>query len=273
MSMDSLLEVRVVDGSVEDFLTSLGEVFVVHRGHDSGNTSYGVRIEGDAWFVKHAEDEEPISHLESAILFHTEVRHPAIIPLVGWFRTSAGLAIVHEFRDGLIVNDPLAPGALPRQHPDSTYARFRHLPVDEIIHALDTVFDSHVAVANAGFVAVDFYDGAIIYDFEHRQVHLCDLDSYRPGPYRLDRDRQYGSTRFMAPEEFERGATIDERTMVFTLGRAAFVFLSEGQRGENDMHLWRGSRTLYDVARAATELDPDKRFASVTEFLTAWRTA
>src|SRR5439155_23219948 len=137
----------------------------------------------------------------------------------------------------------------------------------------DTVFDSHVAVANAGFVAVDFYDGAIIYDFEHRQVHLCDLDSYRPGPYRFDRDRQYGSTRFMAPEEFERGATIDERTMVFTLGRAAFVFLSEGQRGENDMHLWRCRRTLYDVARAATELDPDKRFASVTEFLTAWRSA
>jgi hypothetical protein len=132
MSMDSLLEVRVVDGSVEDFLTSLGEVFVVHRGHDSGNTSYGVRIGADAWFVKHAEDDEPISHLESAIIFHGAVRHPAIIPLVGWFRTSAGLAIVHKFRDGLIVKDPLAPGALPRQHPDSTYNRFRRLPVDEM---------------------------------------------------------------------------------------------------------------------------------------------
>ena len=175
MSMDPLLEVRVVDGSVEEFLESLGEVFVVHRGHDSGNTSYGVRIGGHAWFVKHAEDDEPISHLESAIVFHAAVRHPAIIPLVGWFRTSAGLAIVYEFQDGLIVNDPLAPGALPRQHPESTYARFRRLPVDEIIRALDAVHAAHVAVANAGFVAVDFYDGAIIYDFEHRQVHLCDL--------------------------------------------------------------------------------------------------
>jgi serine/threonine-protein kinase len=77
----------------------------------------------------------------------------------------------------------------------------------------------------------------------------------------------------MAPEEFEKGATIDERTTVFTLGRAAFVFLSEGQRGENDVHLWRGSRALYDVARTATELDPDKRFASVTELLEAWRSA
>ncbi len=178
-----------------------------------------------------------------------------------------------EFQDGLIVNDPLAPGALPRQHPESTYARFRRVPVDEIIRALDAVFDAHVAVANAGFVAVDLYDGAIIYDFENQQVHLCDLDSYRPGPYRLDRDRQFGSTRFTAPEEFERGATIDERTTVFTLGRAAFVFLSEGQHGENDVHLWRGSQALYNVARTATELDPDNRFASVGEFLMAWRTA
>jgi len=32
MSISSLLEVRVVDGSVEEFLQSLGEVFVVHGG-------------------------------------------------------------------------------------------------------------------------------------------------------------------------------------------------------------------------------------------------
>jgi serine/threonine protein kinase len=269
VSIDSLLQARKVDESVEDFLASRGEVFVVHRGHDSGNTSYGVRIGAHAWFVKHAEDDEPIRHLESAIVFHAAVRHAAIIPLVGSFRTSIGLAIVHEFRDGLIVNDPLAPGGLPRHHPGSTYARFRHLALDEIVRALDTVFDAHVAVASAGFVAVDFYDGAIIYDFENQRVHLCDLDSYRPGPYRLDRERQYGSTRFMAPEEFEKGATIDERTTVFTLGRAAFVFLSEGQRGETDVHLWRGPRALYNVARVATELDPDNRYASVSEFLIA----
>src|SRR6266571_7455345 len=151
MSISSLLEARNVDASIEEFLASLAEVFVVHRGHDSGNTSYGVRIGAHAWFVKHAEDDEPIRHLESAIVFHTAVRHPAIIPLVGWFRSSTGLAIVHEFRDGLIVNDPVAPGARPRQHPDSTYARFRRLSVDEIIRALDVVFDAHVAIANAGF--------------------------------------------------------------------------------------------------------------------------
>jgi hypothetical protein len=57
-------------------------------------------------------------------------------------------------------------------------------------------------------VAVDFYDGCLIYDFAGRAIWLCDLDSYRPGPYVLDRDRQYGSARFMAPEELTKGATM-----------------------------------------------------------------
>jgi predicted nucleotidyltransferase len=42
--------------------------------------------------------------------------------------------------------------------------------------------------------------------------------------------------------------------------RAAFVFLSQGQRGETHAHFWRGPRALYDVARTAAELDPDQRF-------------
>ena len=81
-------------------------------------------------------------------------------------------------------------------------------------------------MSDAGFVAVAFYDydGAVIDDVDRRAVHLCDLDDYRPGAYVLDRDRQYGSTRFMASEEFERGAVIDQRMTVYTVGRAAFVF-------------------------------------------------
>ena len=38
----------------------------------------------------------------------------------------------------------------------------------------------------------------------------------------------FGSSRFMAPEEFERGALIDERTNVFTMGRTAAVLLADG---------------------------------------------
>lgn len=37
----------------------------------------------------------------------------------------------------------------------------------------------------------------------------------------------FGSTHFMAPEEFTLGASSDERTTVLNLGRTAFVFLGE----------------------------------------------
>jgi len=99
--------------------------------------------------------------------------------------------------------------------------RFRSLPVPNILATLDTIYDAHVALTEHGFVASDFYDGCIIYDFDGAQTFLCDLDEYRPGPWKLERDRAYGSTRFMAPEEFRRGATIDHVTNVFNLERAA----------------------------------------------------
>lgn len=266
-----LLDVDRIDGSLEDHLRALGRVFATIRGHDSGNTSYGVAIGAERWFVKCAEDVEAVGHLESAIRFHGTVRHAAIIPLRGSLRTSRGMAIVHEWREGEVLNDPFAPGALPRDSPGSAHARFRALPVPEIVAAVDAILEAHAEVARRGFVAVDFYDGAIMYDFARRQVHLCDLDSYRPGPYVLELDRQYGSTRFMAPEEWRRGATIDERATVFTLGRTAFVLLSAGPRGEEEHGLWRAGPRLHAVARRATAPAPSDRIATVAELLAAWR--
>ena len=264
--MHPLLDVDRIDDDIEPYLQHLGEVFVVHRGHDSGNISYGVRIGTQRWFVKHTARPEALPHLESAQRFHAAVKHPAIVPLVGSVRTASGLAIIHPWVDGDILNDPLAPGSLPRNHPDSAHSRFRGLPVKEIVEAMATIIDAHVAVTANGFVAVDFYDGSIIYDFDRRETHLCDLDSYQPGPYVLDRDRQFGSTRFMAPEEWQRGATIDERTTVFTLGRCASVFLSTGEH-------WRASQALHEVAHIAAQPDPRERYASVSALRTAWRAA
>jgi hypothetical protein len=66
-------------------------------------------------------------------------------------------------------------------------------------------------------VAVDLYDGCLVYDIDRRVLRLIDLDTYREGPYVLDVDRQFGSTSVMAPEEFVRGTTIDHRTTVYTL--------------------------------------------------------
>ncbi len=41
------------------------------------------------------------------------------------------------------------------------------------------VLDAHLAVEAAGFVASDFYDGAILYDFAGGRLRLCGLDEGR----------------------------------------------------------------------------------------------
>jgi serine/threonine-protein kinase len=274
LSDGSPLGVERLDDDVHGHLSQLGEVFVEIPNHDSGNTSWGVRIGDDRWFVKYAPHMEGVVWLLTAQRFHAAVRHDAIVPLERLVPvTGGGMAAVYRWVDGEILNDPFVPGSKPREEEDSAYRRFRALPMARLLEALDVIFDAHRAVVAEGYVAVDFYDGCVIYDFDTGRVSLVDLDLYWPGPYMLDTGRQFGSTRFMAPEEFRRGATIDERTTVFTMGRTAFVFLSEDLRGDARRELWRAEDALYEVAHRATAPDPDKRWPSLSEFLDAWRAA
>jgi hypothetical protein len=49
-----------------------------------------------------------------------------------------------------------------RADPASPFQRFRALPFSDLLTGLDVVFDFHRSAAELGWVAVDFYDGAII---------------------------------------------------------------------------------------------------------------
>ena len=70
--------------------------------------------------------------------------------------------------------------------------------------------------------------------------------------------RMFGSDRFMAPEEYELGARIDERTTVFTMGRTIAQFLS------------LGSVDIVGLIDRATAPDPRRRFQTVGAFYDAW---
>jgi serine/threonine protein kinase, bacterial len=89
------------------------------------------------------------------------------------------------------------------------------------------------------------------------------------GPIRNERGCMFGSTRLMAPEEFELGALLDERTTVFTLGRAVLVLLGGDSR--DGRPFFAGTPEQLRVARAATEPDPADRLPSIAAFARAWR--
>jgi serine/threonine-protein kinase len=96
------------------------------------------------------------------------------------------------------------------------------------------------------------------------------LDSYHAGPFHNEMGRMVGSDRFMAPEEFESGALIDERTNVFVMGRTALVFLSDGTLAAD---AFRGKRDLFEVVAKACEPERSRRYDSMAAFYSAWRRA
>jgi hypothetical protein len=258
MTAHPLLDVDEIP-ETEPYLRSVGEVFRSFREQDSGCLSHGVRLpDGSRWFVKEATTDRAQRSLDRAWAFHGRVRHPAMVPQV--HRVAVGdrrTAVVMPWHDGEILYDPTA------------RARFRALPLARVHHALDRVLDAHLAVEAAGQVAVDLYDGAFLYDFDAHELRLIDLDDYRPGPFVLTEDRLPGSTRFMAPEEWRRGATIDTRTTVHVLGRTARLLLDAGP-GED---AFRGTAAQLAVVERATRPVPGERFGGVRELVEAWRAA
>ncbi|MGK5734068.1 serine/threonine protein kinase [Streptomyces sp. URMC 124] len=257
--------------SVEAHLERIGTVFTAFREQDSGCVSYGVRLPGgERWFVKEGTTGGARRSLDRAWAFHRAVRHPAIVPQVHRIAVRGGnRAVVMPWHEGEVLYHPTAGGAADRTAPGSAMARFRALPLAPVMRAWDRILSAHLAVEDAGHVAVDFYDGALLYDFAGGVMRLVDLDEYRPGPFVLEEDRLPGSRRFMAPEEFERGATIGARTTVFALGRAARLLLDAG----DEERAWRGSPARLDVLHRATQADPGRRFASVRRFAAAWAAA
>ena len=265
----SILEVKSIQIHIESYLNRAGEVFKTYREQDSRCVSFGLCSEGRRWFVKHSDDPRGMESLRRARYLHTSVHHPALPHLWNDFETPCGLALVYDWLPGeTLYQYSYARGENARHDPANPHARFRALPASRILDALGTIFDVHLSLAEHGFIAVDFYDGCILYDFDAHRTYLIDLDEYRPGPFTLEEDRLPGSKRFMAPEEWQRGAQIDQITNVYTLGRTALELLGTGGP-EN----WKGRAALRAIAERAASPDRSARHGSVSEFVQDWCSA
>lgn len=257
-----------------DYLAGFGTVFarIGAATQDSGNVSYGVEIRGGRYFVKTAGDRSdtkpllPFARRVDLLRTAAEVAavaHPAVPRYYGTIESAAGPMLVYDWSDGEHLGTD-------RSVPESAFQRFRALPDAELLRALDQLYDLHARLTEAGWVVGDFYDGSLMYDFSRRQLTVMDLDSYRLGAYRNEMGRMFGSSRFMAPEEFELGATIDERTTAFAMGRTALVFLSDGTAGRT---AFRGTDAQYEVLTRASAPAPADRYPTYRAFHHAWLTA
>jgi serine/threonine-protein kinase len=264
-----LLTARRTGRSPHAFVTRHAEVFAVFdaNAQDSGNVSYGARAGEERLFIKTAgspDDPRPflthgarVALLRNAARLARAVSDPALPALRNVVESADGPLLVYEWVDGELVGTSRA----RRADPASAFTRFLALDPRERAAALDVIFRLHVKLAQLGWIASDFYDGSLIYDFARRRMYVVDLDSYRDAPFTNDMGRMFGSDRFMAPEEYELGARIDERTTVFTMGRTVAQFLS------------LGTEAITELIGRACAPDPGGRFRTVAEFYGAWTAA
>lgn len=273
--MIALLEQTHIQEPAEQFLNSIGTVFACFdaRTQDSGNISYGLQIGHERWFVKTAgllADPVPLlSHsqrvelLRNGVRLHSSVEHPTLPKLYNVIESSTGPLLVYQWCHGELLG-------VPRQFradPASAYQRFRNLPAVRIITALHSLFELHVLVAQSGWVASDLYDGSLLYNFATSQLYVVDIDHYHQGSFRNTMGRMFGSTRFMAPEEFQMGATIDQRTTLFTLSRMALSLLGDGTINPQT---FRGTPSMLQVFEQATQPNPELRFQHLEDFWKEW---
>ena len=251
-----------------DFLGEYGRIFKVFDDQDSGNINFGVEAPNrERLFIKFAgapterydgTPEEAVACLKDSIKIYRALAHPNLIRLLKAKEVAGGYAAVFEW----------APGdCMGRMYPESR-AAFMSAGVDEKRNIFKAILDFHLHVAACGYVAIDFYDGSILYDSRTKKTTICDIDLYAKMPYTNRMGRMWGSRRFMSPEEFTLGAPINERSNVYTMGATALqLFAGESGDGER----WPLGSASYKVIQRAMSAEPALRQASIAEFMEEWK--
>lgn len=281
--MIDLLSLTRSDLTPEELVRSAGEVLARydHRTQDSGNISWllatvtGDRFLKSAGTHAHPPAGGPVPYLDhagrvellrSAVDLARSVAHPVLARLRTVVETPHGPVLVYDRAAGELVGV----ASTHREDPASPYQRFATAPAAVRLGVFDQVIDAHAALESAGWMACDLYDGCLMVDLATGRLTLIDLDTYRRGASTNDMGRMFGSPRFMAPEEFERGAPLDSRTTVFTLGRLVRHF---GTGLTEDLVQFCGGEAAADVLDRATRLPREHRFGTVRELAAAWSAA
>lgn len=251
------------------FLNEYGRVFKVFDDQDSGNICFGTEKEGKRYFIKFAGApteqyngalKDAVARLKATVPIYNVLKHKNLIEFVESKDTYGGFAMVFNWADG---------DCMGRMYP-AQHKKFMELPIKDRLKVFTDILDFFEYIASQNYVAVDFYDGSIMYDFESGRTTVCDIDFFRKQPCINDMGRMWGSSLFQSPEEFLFGAVIDEITNVYTVGATAFALFGEYKRTRDK---WQLSDELFEVAARAVSDDRTNRQQSIRQLREEWEAA
>lgn len=248
------------------FLSEYGTVFKVYDDQDSGNICFGSEKDGQRYFIKFAgapterlngKPADAVARLKASLPVYRDLQHENLIELIEAKEVGGGFAMVFKWVNG---------DCMGRMFP-AAHHRFMQLPVADRLMVFRDILSFFEYISSQNYVAVDFYDGSILYDFENGKTTICDIDFFRKQPCSNDMGRMWGSTLFMSPEEYQLGAVIDERTNVYTMGAMAFALFGGYSRTHDKWQL--GDRS-YEVAVRAVNDDRMQRQQSIRQLREEW---
>ncbi|MDR0248825.1 MAG: serine/threonine protein kinase [Oscillospiraceae bacterium] len=251
------------------FLGKYGKVFKVFDEQDSGNICFGAEADdGKRYFIKFAgapaarntmHADEAVANLRCAVSAYRDLAHPNLIKLINAEEIGGGFAVFFEWVDAICAQ---------RMYP-ADYQKFRQLPPETLNRIFEDIVGFHIHAADKGYVAIDFYDGSIMWDTANERTVICDIDFYQKSPY-IGRMGLWGSSRFVSPEERADGALIDEVTTVYTMGATAFCLFADSDRSPE---AWPLSEAKYMVVKKAVSDERSRRQQTIEQLIKEWRAA
>lgn len=266
-----------------------GNVFAVIDGTGSGCISFGIADGCRKYFVKIAGadtveaeicPQESIETLKNAVELYQILAHPNLIKLVEYYPYQDYYVAVFEWAEGECLFDHWNFEKYDQKADmESPWDRFKKLPVEKKLSSVEVIFSFLETVAKYKYVAVDFYDGSLMYDFSTDRMTICDIDLFRKQPAVNDIGEDFwGTKRLKAPEEYNYGSCIDEVTNVFTVGALIFNFFGEFTQQEiNDRYQfnkftpcsldkWELNKRSYLAAVRAIDPDRKLRYQTISDF-------
>ena len=256
-------------------------------GMEQDGRKYFCKIAGANTIEAEVSPEVSIEILKKAVPLYRDLAHPNLVKLVEAYPYERFYVAVFEWAEGDCLFDHWN---FEKYQADSTLKspkdKFKELPAEKKLRAAEALFSFLQNTAEQGYVAVDFYDGSLLYDFDKATITICDIDLFEKAPVvnHMGAD-WYGTKRLKAPEEYELGSAIDQRTNLFTLGALLFDFFGEFSAGEMErrymenrflpcsLSKWQLNDQSYHAAKRAVSPKREERYETVAEFFQEWKEA
>jgi len=246
------------------FLHKYGQVFKVFDKQESGNICFGISGAEKRYFVKFAgaptekyfsDIPSAVSRLKDAEQVYKDLSHPNLVNLLGSEEIGDGFALIFEWTNAEVMHTDYG----------IENERFKQTTTEMRMRIFDDILDFHKCAVEKGYIATDFYEANIMWDFDKKETVICDIDFYSKTPW--GGMTFWGNSPLSAPEERIDGGIRDEITNVYNMGAIAFVLFSGGSRS---IESWPLDARLYAVALKAISDERNERQQTIKDLVFEW---